>query len=279
MEGTSSAVGPVENSEWLELCRRAVERQAGLFSAADTIAERDHYEGVGEGGDHTLRLDRQCEDIVMDELERLAKSGHAFTAISEERGTVDFNGGGPTRVVIDPIDGSLNVRRTLPSHSLSVAVASGETMDTVGFGFVHDFGAGEEFRAVAGEGAFLDDRPLREGSGPDQIEIVGVEGAEPGAFLPYLEGMIGSVYRLRCVGSLALTLCYLGAGRFDGVITPHPCRSVDAAAAQLVAREAGAVVEMGTGEPVRFDLDRRFPIVGARSKAGLDLLRACRPDS
>lgn len=269
----------MENSEWLEACRRAVERQAELFRSATTITERNHYEGIGEGGDHTLRLDRQCEDIVLEELDRLASSGHAFTVISEERGMVELNGGGPTRVVVDPIDGSLNVRRTLPCHSLSLAVAAGETMDTVEFGFVHDFGAGEEFRAVAGQGAFLNDLPLREGSGGDQIEIVGIEGAEPGAFLPYLEGMVGSVYRLRCLGSLALTLCYLGAGRFDGVVTPHPCRSVDAAAAQLIAREAGALVEMGSGEPVRFELDRRFPIVGARSASGLALLRACRPDS
>lgn len=267
------------NSEWLEACRRAVERQAELFRASETTADRNHYEGIGEGGDHTLRLDRQCEEIVLEELDRLAAGGQAFTVISEEKGTVEFNGGGSVRVVVDPIDGSLNVRRTLPCHSLSVAVATGETMDTVEFGFVHDFGAGEEFRSVAGQGAFLNDRPLREGPGGEGIEIVGIEGAEPGAFLPYLEGMVGSVYRLRCLGSLALSVCYLGAARFDGVVTPHPCRSVDVAAAQLIAREAGALVEMGSGEPVGFELDRRFTVVGARSQSGLDLLRACRPEA
>ncbi len=61
------------------------------------------------------------------ELEALHAQGHDFTAISEERGTVVF-GDGPSdvRVVIDPIDGSLNAKRLIPTYSLSIAVASGE---------------------------------------------------------------------------------------------------------------------------------------------------------
>ena len=68
---------------------------------------------------------------------------------------------GATRVVIDPIDGSLNVRRTIPSHSLSLAVASADSMEAVEFGYVYDFGAGEEFAAQLGAGATLNGEPLR----------------------------------------------------------------------------------------------------------------------
>ena len=60
-----------------------------------------------------------------------------FTAISEERGEVVFGDPeAPTRVVIDPIDGSLNARRTIPSFALSVAVASGGSMADVEFAYV-----------------------------------------------------------------------------------------------------------------------------------------------
>ena len=45
---------------------------------------------------------------------------------------------------------------------------------------------------------------------------------------------------MRAVGSLAITISYVAAGRFDGMLCPRPCRSVDVAAAQLIAREAGA---------------------------------------
>ena len=51
--------------------------------------------------------------------------------------------------MIDPIDGSLNAKRLIPTYALSIAVASGDTMEDVEFGYVHDFGTGEEFAARA----------------------------------------------------------------------------------------------------------------------------------
>src|SRR6478735_7200245 len=140
----------VFSADWLGICRRAVAAQRAIFDEVRGIEARTVYEGVGEGGDHTLAIDRRCEDAVFAELEALAAEGASFVAVSEERGEVSFGSGGPARVVIDPIDGSLNARRTLPSHSLSLAVASGSSMAGVEFGYVYDFGAGEEFSARRG---------------------------------------------------------------------------------------------------------------------------------
>ena len=279
-EATSLEVG-VDGRAWLEACRRMVAGQRALFEEAATIDERHHYEDLGAGGDRTLRLDRQCEDLVFAELETLAADGLAMTVISEERGTVEFNGGAGLWVVVDPIDGSLNVRRTLPHHSLSIAVATGPDMSQVQFGFVYDFGPGEEFRATAGEGAFLGDRRLELSGldGSDRIELVGVEGAEPTRLEPWLEGLSGEVYRLRCVGSLAITVAWLAAGRLDGMFSAHTSRSVDVAAAQLIAREAGALVELGDGglDRVGFPLDSRFTVLGAANAGWLERIRAARP--
>lgn len=263
------------SADWITICRRIVESQQKLFTSNPTIGDRDRYEGtVGEGGDRTLVLDRQCEDIVFGELERLADSkGAAFTAVSEERGTVEFNGGGETWVVIDPIDGSLNVRRTIPSHSLSLAVASAPNMGAVQFGYVYDFGAGHEFTARAGQGAEMNGRSIRTQE-RDQLEIVGIESAEPVAMGPMIERLAGKVFRLRCLGSLALTVCYVAAGRFDGMLSPQPSRSVDVAAAQLIAREAGALVELGEGglSAVGVDLEERFAVTAAGTSDGLRIL-------
>ena len=253
-----------------------VDAQRQVFDEVRGIEARTVYEGVGEGGDHTLAIDRRCEDAVFAELEALAAEGASFVAVSEERGEVSFGSGGPARVVIDPIDGSLNARRTLPSHSLSLAVASGPSMADVEFGYVFDFGAGEEFVARRGEGATLNGEAIAVGEDREKLELLGVESAEPEWALPALEVLKGRVYRLRVVGSIALTAAYVGAGRFDGMISLRRCRSVDAAAAQLVVREAGGLVAFGDPElaEVALDLDARYPIAASAGERGMELLRA-----
>lgn len=272
---------PALDADWTGICRRVVARQKKLFSEYATTAQREVYEGIGEGGDHALVLDRMCEDLVFAELEELADGGAAaFTAISEERGTVEFNGGGSVWVVIDPIDGSLNFKRTIPRHSLSVAVATAPSMAAVEFGYVYDFGSGEEFLAQAGEGAYLNEERLKvEPRG--SLEVVGVEGADPALLAPMLERLAGKAYRVRCIGSLAISISSVAAGRFDGLAFPRLSRSVDVAAAQLIAREAGALVDLGEGglSEVGLSLEERFPVTVATGSEGLATLISARlPD-
>jgi myo-inositol-1(or 4)-monophosphatase len=250
--------------------------QRAIFAETAGSAARTAYEGIGEGGDHTLVIDRRCEDAVFAELDELAAAGASFVAVSEERGEVHFGSGGAARVVIDPIDGSMNARRTIPSHSLSLAVASGPSMADVEFGFVHDFGADEEFAARRGAGAELGGEPIEVAAEAERLEVVGLESAEPEWALPALEALAGRTYRLRVVGSIAITVAYVAAGRFDAMLSLRSCRSVDAAAAQLIAREAGGAVAFGdlSLEEAPLDLGARYPIAAARGPAALATVRA-----
>lgn len=261
--------------DWLSVCRRAVEAQRRLFADVKGIKKRTDYEGVGKGGDKTLVIDARAEDLFFAELDKEAEAGASFVAISEERGEISFGDGGPTHVVIDPIDGSLNARRMIPSHSFSVAVASGTTMADVDFGYVYDFGANEEFVAVRGEGASLNGDHIEVAPEGDTLELVGLEAARPEMTLPALSAMKGHVYRLRCIGSIAITGVYVAAGRLDGMLNLRNCRSVDAAACQLIIREGGGAVTFGDGElsDAGLDLDARYPIAAASSEAGMRRLR------
>ncbi len=266
----------VFSADWLGICHRVVETQREIFDQVRGAEARTIYEGVGEGGDRSLVIDRRCEDAVFAELRALEQEGASFVAVSEERGEAGFGEGGETRVVIDPIDGSLNARRTLPSHSLSVAVASGPSMAEVEFGFVYDFGAAEEFVAWRGRGATLDGEPIHVAEDGEKLELLGVEAAEPGRALPVLEELAGKVYRLRVIGSIAISLAYVAAGRFDGMLGLRPCRSVDAAAAQLIVREAGGRSAFGDLplEEAGLGLDARYPIAAAAGDRGLGVIRA-----
>jgi len=262
-------------ADWPAACRRIVDAQRELFSRDPGIAERTVYEGIGEGGDRALAIDRRCEDIVFDELEALHAEGHEFTAISEERGAVTFGAGqSAARVVVDPIDGSLNARRTIPSHCLSIAVASGPTMADVEFGYVYDYGASEEFVAVRGKGAQLDGTPLSAKGPGHGVEVVGLESAEPGWILPAIESLQGKAFRVRAVGAIAISLVYVAAGRFDGMLTARGCRSVDAAGGQLIAREAGALVCFEDLELAEtpLGLDARYRVAAGLDREALEVM-------
>src|SRR3954469_353410 len=171
-------------ADWLGAGRSGTEELRRLLHDSPTTAERIEETGErGEGGDQTLVIDQRSEDAVFAQLERLHDEGARFMAISEERGEVDF-GDDAVRVVIDPLDGSLNAKRGLPAHGISIAVADGPTMADVAFGFVHDFGTGEEWSARRGEGVRLDERPLPEPPGErrdddGRLEIVAIESADP----------------------------------------------------------------------------------------------------
>jgi myo-inositol-1(or 4)-monophosphatase len=263
--------------QWFDACRRIVAAQRELLARTAGIAARTEYAGMGEGGDRSLVLDRNAEEIAFTELELLHQAGAAFTAISEERGDVEFGDGlSATRVVIDPIDGSLNARRTLPSFAFSLAVASGPSMGDVELGFVHDFGTGEEFTAVRHSGARLNGEEIRAVGPGYGLELVGLEASKPELIAPIVDGLRGKTFRLRSLGSLALTLCYVAAGRLDGMVAARPSRSVDVAAAQLIAREAGASLKFDRLElaEAHLDLSARYEIAAALDDEMLGTLLA-----
>lgn len=268
------------DADWLGACRRAVAGLEGTLARSPSTAERAVETGTrGSGGDRTLVLDRTAEEIVFDELEALHGAGHRFVALSEERGESSF-GGGPVRVVIDPIDGSLNAKRDASHYALSVAVADGETMADVAFGFIHDFGAGEQWWARRGQGAWRNDTRLdptlaerRDRDG--RLELLGIESADPRWVRDRADALVEVSHRLRALGTIAVTLCQVAAARYDGMVTLRRCRGVDAAAGQLIVREAGGLVAFpDCPEPLGAPLDATpsSHLVAARSEQTLRAL-------
>jgi myo-inositol-1(or 4)-monophosphatase len=227
-------------ADWQSICRRAGAAAQAALEPLRTTAQRSRQIGRGEGGDMTLAIDSAAEDAIVAELEA---SGVPLMLVSEERGEQPLSGGGPTYVVVDPIDGSLNAKRGLGPYGVSIAVAEGDTMGDVVFGYVLELAAGEEFTARRGEGARLDGVPLPPLASDAPLEVLGVESARPDLVAGAAVALANSgASRLRMPGSMALALCYVAAGRYDAMLTLRSARSVDVAAAQLVAREAGAVV-------------------------------------
>src|SRR3954454_2575762 len=263
--------------DWLGACRRAAEGLQAVLRENPTSTERVVETGErGGGGALTLVIDAAAEDAVFSELDRLHAAGARFTAVAEERGVVDY-GDPDVLVVIDPIDGSMTAKRALTHHALSVAVADGPTMADVVFGYVYDLGPGEEWRAIRGQGAFLNDEPL-ETPQPERrrkdgkLELVAIESANPKWLAASSDALQRVTGRVRAMGSIAISLCQVAATRVDGMETLWNSRAVDAAAAQLIVRESGGFVAFtACDEPLSapLDLEPRSPVVASRTEAAL----------
>jgi len=229
-------------TDWLAVCRAATEDVRRVLEELPTRTEREAVVGQGLGGDETTAVDKAAEDAILAHFRELD-----VTIVSEEVGRL---GTGRTVVVVDPIDGSVNAKREIPFFSVSFAVADGETMGDVHFGYVYDFGSGEEWIGRRGETPTVNGRPVSL-KPKETIEILSFEATRASLIAQQAPKVAELAYRLRVMGSLALSLSYLSAGRIDAVCSLKPARSVDIAAAQLFVREAGLAIEL-------FDDERPF---------------------
>jgi myo-inositol-1(or 4)-monophosphatase len=248
-------------TDWLDVSRACVADVRAVLVDLPTRVEREPVVGSGMGGDETTAIDRAAENAI---LARLRAVDEPLTIVSEEVGV--FGDGGSV-VVVDPIDGSLNAKREIPFFSVSIAVADGPTMGDVHFGYVYDFGTGEEWIGRRGAGASVNGEPLGRIRPKDRIEILAFEATRSDLIARDAPKVVDLAYRLRIMGSLALSLCQLAAGRIDAVCSLKAARSVDIAAAQLLVRELGYPITLFDDarpfEVAELDLEGRSRVAAA----------------
>ena len=252
-------------TDWLAVCRAAVEDVRRVLEELPTRIEREPVVGQGLGGDETTAVDKAAEDAILGRLRDLD-----VTIVSEEVGRL---GSGDTVVVVDPIDGSLNAKRGIPFFSVSIAVADGNRMGDVHFGYVYDFGTGEEWVGRRGELPTVNGTPVSL-KPKDTIEILSFEATRTSLIASEAPKVVELAYRLRVMGSLALSLSHLAAGRVDAVCSLKPARSVDIAAAQLFVREAGLSIALF--DDARPFVDAELDLEGRSRVAAAGTPASCR---
>ena len=224
-------------------------RDAGRLAYAGRRAARDDG-ALGEttkstGTDIVTKFDRAAESEIVARLRR----DRPDDAIVGEEGTADTGTSGYAWF-IDPIDGTTSFVYDLPTWSCSVAVAHSGTMVA---GAVYVPPLDELFDAALGGGARLNGNPIAASAETDlSLALVGTGFS----YHPHvrraqaerLAGMMASVRDIRRMGSAAIDLCFVSAGRLDVYFEQH-LNSWDAAAGELIAREAGAITSDFSGGP------------------------------
>jgi myo-inositol-1(or 4)-monophosphatase len=201
--------------------------------------------------DVVTHADREAEALIRRRLAELRpQDGFLGEESGAERGTSGLTW------VVDPIDGTVNFLYGIPNWAVSIAVVEGEP-DPVTWralaGCVFAPASDEVFTATAGGGAFLNGDPLKANGGSDLSQALVATGfaysaERRGKQAAVASALITRVRDLRRIGSAALDLCYVGAGRLDAYYE-QGLNPWDMAAGALVAAEAGARVTGWNGAP------------------------------
>jgi myo-inositol-1(or 4)-monophosphatase len=235
----------VEPAELTELAI-ALARQAG------ELALRRREQGLSVGTkssatDLVTDADRAVEELLRGEL-AARRPGDAI--LGEEGGASAGRDGARVRWLIDPIDGTVNFLLGLPQFAVSIAAQlDGRTVAACVLNPV----SGELFSATRGAGAYLGERRL---TGPRVVPLAEAVLATGFGYDPGLRArqaqlvarLLGRVGNLRRLGSAALDLCFLAAGRLD-LYFEGPLGEWDYAAGLLIAQEAGAATSGLAGRP------------------------------
>ena len=235
----------VDTDRWSAICREATAAVGAAVESLPTRAEREPVHAAGAGGDDTTAVDAAAEAAVVSVLERAAADGLGFTLVSEELGERDFGEPDGTLVVVDPIDGSLNAKRgraaLLALDRRRGGPDDGRRRVRLRPRLRHRRGVDGDprRRRAARRRAARRTRARRTRSRCSRSRRRRPSCSSAGA-----AAAVGFAYRARVLGSLALSLCHLAAGRVDAVCSLKPARSVDIAAAQLLVRERGFAIDL-----------------------------------
>ncbi|MFP4037362.1 MAG: inositol monophosphatase family protein [Desulfobacteraceae bacterium] len=220
----------------LSTARKAAGRAGGILAgrAGKAVA-------VTKKGEIDLRTeaDMESQQAVL----KILSTEFPRDSILAEESDKQRQGDSGRTWVVDPLDGTTNFAHGFPFFAVSIALeAEGRPV----VGVVLNPESGEEFTAVRGGGAFLNNHPIRVSSTSGLGDALLATGfpydicERPDEVLSLFRRMIVRARGVRRAGSAALDLCFLAAGRFDG-FWEQSLKPWDTAAGVLIAEEAGAV--------------------------------------
>ncbi|MBN1215735.1 MAG: hypothetical protein JXA99_09900 [Candidatus Lokiarchaeota archaeon] len=228
----------------------------------------------GVGGDNSMHIDIISENIIIDELK---KNKINIMLISEEIGELIIGDEKivketEEKLIIDPIDGSNNSIRDIPFFCVSIAYAKGSTIDNVEKAVILNLTTKDIFWAEKDKGAFFNNKkiPKLDHSSIDKLIFeVDINLQKASKQFRKYSSIFEMIYRIRIMGSTALSFCLFSRGSIDGYINlKNKMRVVDIAAAYLIVKESGGQILSRNGEKLNIAL----------SMNNIPPLVVCRPD-
>jgi myo-inositol-1(or 4)-monophosphatase len=189
--------------------------------------------------------------VEQDIRARLARHFPTHTVLGEEAAQSAPDGASPFRWIVDPIDGTTNFAHGLALFCVSIAL---EIEGRVDVGVIYEPIGDELFTAERGEGARVNGRRMHVTSEASLIDSLVVTGFPPQSSslrqtqLAAFAAFLARARAVRRLGSAALDLAFVAAGRFDG-FWEHSLHAWDVAAGGIIVAEAGGLVTGFDGSP------------------------------
>lgn len=183
-------------------------------------------------------VDKKAEKLLVEGLDLLLPECGFIT----EEDTIDHTDKDYTWI-IDPLDGTTNFLNKVPHFAISVALQKNK--ETI-LGVVKEVNSDEEWTALKGKGAYLNEKKIEVSTKPFHEILVATgfpysNDHDYDAFLSILKHWLTHTRGLRRLGSAALDLCYVACGRY-GAYYETTLNAWDVAAGALIAKEAGGIV-------------------------------------
>jgi len=217
------------------------------FSLVGSLKDPLKVVGVNPLGQKTMKIDLALEDLV---VKRLNESRIAGLLVTEEKGEIKLAGKKGV-VVLDPLDGSNNYRRKVPSYGFIICLADGRRYQDITHSYIMDLATGVEYWAVKGKGAFMNGKRIKTSSETNLAKCILEYDPNNNQeiykrIMPLLEG----VKDVRRFGANALALCYIANGAHQIFVDLENRLSVIHSAGLKIAEETGAVVSNTRGKRI-----------------------------
>jgi len=223
-------------------------RSAGKFLKQHVGKIKDIQLKSGQEKNLVTEIDKRSEALI---IEIITKHFPSHNILAEEGGGAKKTSKSDVKWIIDPLDGTTNYTHGFPVFCVSIGI---EVKEHLVAGVIYDPNFDELFTAEKGKGAYLNGKRITVSKGNSLNESLLVTGfpynitENPNNAIEHFVHFLMEAQAVRRMGSAAIDLAYVAAGRYEGFweVALNPW---DMAAGALLVEEAGGKVTTFSGAP------------------------------
>jgi len=237
----------------------SIKEIVGTEEAAIKIGDLDKYKK------DTKKIDILAEDVVINYLK---KEKMDISLLSEEIGEIQIGSKSKYKLILDPIDGSTNAIKGLPFFSTSIAIAKGNKIEDLIFGYVRNYLPHEIFY-VNQNSAFFNDKKCGSFSCNSLNKALISFYSYGNVNYELIRKVIRKINKMRLFGAVSVELCYVGSNKLDGIIDLRgDLKITDIAAGILFVINSKGVVTDRIGNEIsgKLELGEKYSIVAAGNR-------------